>query len=77
MCGEFFCLLIIRGVTVPAKLFRLNRDRRRLEVSLRLVTAYQVDLNKLLVFCTGTLSAFLGFNFCAIADINLMLAVVV
>ena len=46
MCGEFFCLLSIRGVMVPAMLVRLSRDRRRLEVSSKLVKAQQVDLHK-------------------------------
>ena len=46
MCGVL-CLLSIRGVTVPAMLvlqFRLSKDRIRLEVSSRLVTAYKVPI---------------------------------
>ena len=48
MCGVL-CLLSIRGVTALAMLvqqFRLSKDRIRLEVSSRLVTAYRVDLHK-------------------------------
>ena len=62
-CVEFFCLLSIRGVMAPAmlvQLFRLSRDRIRLKVSSRLVTAQQADLHKRFVFLVeGLLALFL------------------
>ena len=67
---EFFCLFSIRGITAPAMLVLLFRDRKRLEVSSRLVTAQQVYFTQsFCIFSRGTLSAFLGFIFCAIRSL--------